>query len=583
MHGFYNKILKIDLSEQQFQIEEIEERVYETYLGGKGLASYLLFTLNPEGVDPLAQENHLIFATGSLTGGLTWGSSRYGVFTKSPLTGLYAESYSGGKVPEAISATGFDAIVIKGCADKLSLLDITPEGVTFHERSDLKGKNTFDTEEEIKHSFFSKKVRSWKQGSVVVGPAAENGIAYSIIKNDGWRCAGRAGTGTVMGSKNLKAIVFQGNCKRKPFDKKQLMALSKELSKESKDHPVVNAYKSMGTSQMVKIMNTAKAFPTEYWKKGVSPHWEKISADALHTQCDVKPHACAKCFLSCGRMTKVLEGRHNGLVLEGPEYETIYVFGGLCMIDSIEEIAWLNSLCDSLGMDTITTGNLCAFAMEAFKLGKSDYEIMPGDADGIGKLIELIANRVGVGEILSQGIIPAAREWGMEDKAVHVKGMEPAGYDPRVLKGMALGYATSDRGACHLRSTFYKPELAGMIKPDEIEGKAEMFVDFEDRLTLFDTQILCRFFRDIYPWELLETLVHGATGIDGSKTNLKKIALTISSKIREFNLREGMTDEHEKIPEALYKKLKDSGISITKEDFEKMLQDYYALRGWKTV
>ncbi len=275
-----------------------------------------------------------------------------------------------------------------------------------------------------------------------------------------------------------------------------------------------------------------------------------------------------------------LHSSHNGLIIEGPEYETIYTFGGLCMIDSIEEIAYLNHLCDGLGMDTITAGNLCAFAMAAFEQGRSDYEIHFGDAEETATLLKLISERKEIGQLLSTGIIPTAKTWGMEDQAVHVKGMEPAGYDPRVLKGIGLGYATSDRGACHLRATFYKPELAGIIDPDQIEGKAKVFVDFEDRLTLFDSMILCKFFRDIYPWELLGTLVSASTGIDGSRENLQKIAQTISSKARQFNLREGMTIEHEKLPAAFYKKLEDSGAVITEDEFGILIKEYYSLREW---
>ena len=580
MQGFYNQILSIDLTAKTSEIQEIDDKIYETYLGGKGIASWLLFERNPEGIDPLSPDNHLIFATGAVTGGVTWGGSRYGVFTKSPLTGLYAESYSGGRVPEAISATGFDAIVIKGAAKELSVLEIRPDGAIFHDGTALAGRDTFETEAAVQQIHGGKKAKGWRSGVVVVGPAAENGVKFSIVKNDGWRCAGRAGMGTVMGSKGIKAILFSGDKRRIPHDKKALMGLSKKMAALSKDHPAVHAYKSMGTSQMVKLMNGANAFPTRYWAKGTAPHWEKISADALHTQCEVKPHACAKCFLACGRMTRVLEGPHKDLVLEGPEYETLYVFGGLCMVDSIEEIVHLNHICDSLGMDTITAGNLCAFAMAAFERGKSDYAIKFGDAQAIALLLKLIANREGVGDLLSQGIVATAEEWGMEKDAVHVKGMEPAGYDPRSLKGMGLAYASSDRGACHLRATFYKPELAGMIDPNQIEGKAEMFIDFEDRLTLFDAMILCKFYRDLYPWELLGEMISAATGIDGSRENLAAIAGNIALKARQFNLREGMTRADETLPEPFHTPLQDSGAVITKVEIERLMEDYHTLRKW---
>ena len=581
MHGFYKKIVVIDLSQESYQIQNVDDWVYREYLGGKGFSTWLLAQLNPKGVGPLAGENHLIFSTGPAIGSMIWGSSRYGVFTKSPLTGFYAESYSGGKVPEAIGATGFDAIVFKGKARQLSVVEITPDKIVFHNAEKLKGWDTFRTEAEVKQAYYQKKNKNWKSGCVVTGPAAENQVAFSIIKNDGWRCAGRAGTGTVMGSKYLKAVIFQGDLRRPVFDEKKLKAIAVTMAKESKTNPAVHAYKKMGTSQMVKVMNNAGAFPTKYWQYGICSHWQNISADALHAKCEIQPHSCAKCFMSCGRMTRVKQGRHKGLILEGPEYETIYAFGGLCMIDSIEEIVYLNHLCDSLGMDTITTGNLCAFAMEAFQQKKSDFRIDYGDSEQTASLISMIARKEGIGELLAQGILKTAEAWGMEDTAVHVKGMEPAGYDPRVLKGMGLGYASSDRGACHLRSTFYKPELSGMIPPDQIQGKAALFVDFEDRLTIFDTFVLCRFFRDMYDWPRLCDLVHTLTGLEVTKEDLQEIASRISSEARNFNLREGMTADHEQLPSGLYRKLRDSGAEITEQDMNVMFGEYYEIRGWE--
>ncbi len=214
-------------------------------------------------------------------------------------------------------------------------------------------------------------------------------------------------------------------------------------------------------------------------------------------------------------------------------------------------------------------------------LKKNYYEIRFGDADAVAELLQRISDKDDIGEILSQGICHTATVFGMEDQAVHVKGMEPAGYDPRVLKGMGLGYATSDRGACHLRATFYKPELAGIIEPDQIEGKAKMFVDFEDRLTLFDAMILCKFFRDIYPWERLGTLIAASTGIDGSQKNLMQIAQSISTKVRDFNIREGMTKAHEQLLAAFHEKLDDSDKVITQNENSILIKEYTALRNWK--
>nr|MCU0539452.1 aldehyde ferredoxin oxidoreductase C-terminal domain-containing protein [Desulfobacterales bacterium] len=203
-----------------------------------------------------------------------------------------------------------------------------------------------------------------------------------------------------------------------------------------------------------------------------------------------------------------------------------------------------------------------------------------GDVDAIARLLGMIARREGIGEILSQGIRHAARVWGLEDIAVHVKGMEPAGYDPRPLKGMGLAYGTSDRGACHLRATFYKPELAGMIPPDQIAGKAELFLEFESRLTVFDTLVLCRFYRDFYQWDRLEEVIRLVTGLDAGEKALKEKALAVADLIRRFNLREGLTPADDRLPPFLHRPLQDTGKVITAAEMETLLQDYYRLHGW---
>ena len=585
MHGFFGRILKVDLEREKYSIESISDDIFEKYSGGKGLASWLLYTHNPVGIDPFDPDNCLIFATGPVTGSSVWGSSRYGVFTKSPQTGLYSESYSGGRVPEAINASGFDAILIHGKSSEPSLLSIHPDGADFHKAGNIWGLDTYRAEDAVNKKFKglygSHKTDNYKKsGTIVIGPAGEKLVKFAVIENDYWRSAGRTGTGTVMGSKRLKAIFFTGDKKRLLFNKNKVLAFSKELAKEGRDDPGVLAYKSMGTPMMVKILNNANAFPTRYWAEGRCSHWQKISAEALHDRCSVKPNACAKCFIACGRMTTIKNGRHAGLKIEGPEYETIYSFGGLCLVDSIEEIAYLNDICDKMGMDTITAGNLCAFTIEASKKGKMDYKIEYGDVDAIADLLYKIANKEDIGKILSEGIIYAAKKWDMEDIAVHTKGLEPAGYDPRVLKGMGLAYATSDRGACHLRSTFYKPELSGVIDPDQTKGKAELFIDFEDRLTIFDTLILCRFYRDLYPWEKLEEIFQQVTGISTDKNSLKIISSSISDIIRRFNIREGMKPEDDKLPEKLHTKLEKTGHTITKKEIKTMVGDYYQLRGW---
>ena len=575
MHGFYNKVLHINLTRRSFDQESVNDEVYQKYLGGKGLSTHLLLNNTKAGVDPLSEDNVLIFATGPTTNTTVWGSSRYGVFTKSPLTGLYAESYAGGKVAEPLSGTGYDAIVIHGASENHVYLEISDEGVKFHHASNIWGKDTYETEDIIKREVGVKNA-----GVVVIGPAGENLVRFACIENDYFRSAGRTGVGAVMGSKKIKGIAFYGNKEKQVAKPDLLRKLYIEIRDIGKEDPGVKRYKDMGTLQMVPVMNKFGAFPTRYWHAGTYDKWQNLTMDALQEKSKVRAHACPKCFAACGRATEVLEGRHKGLKQE-IDYETVGSFGGLCLIDDITEVLYLNDICDRLGMDTMTAGNLCGFTIEASHRQDIGEIIEYGDVDGIATLLNKMARKEGIGATLAEGVKHASKEWGLQDFAAHVKGLDFAMYDPRALKGMGLAFATSDRGACHLRATIYKAEISGLIAPDEIEGKAEIFIDFEDRHTLFDALILCRFFRDLYPWEKISTLINATTGLELGKKQLQKMASDITNKAREFNLREGMKRADEMLPKRFFEdKLEDSGKVLPKADFDKMLSDYYRIKGW---
>jgi len=353
-----------------------------------------------------------------------------------------------------------------------------------------------------------------------------------------------------------------------------------EMRDEAKENPVVRKYREAGTLQIVPLTNIG-SFPTKYWSLGTYDKWQNLTIEALKDKCEVRARACPKCFLACGNLSKVLGGRHKGLKIEGPEYETVNSFGGLCLIDDITEVMYLNDICDRLGIDTITAGNLAGFTIEASQRKAIGEKIDYGDVDGIAALLNQITTKEGIGATLAEGIKHASKEWGLEDLAIHIKGLEPPGYDPRVLKGMGLGYATSDRGACHLRATFYKPELAGIIAPEQVEGKAKIFIEWEDRLTMMDALIICRFFRDLYLWPEMSLIVKATTGMELDERQLRGITSNIANKVREFNLREGMKNTDETLPKRFFEeKLQDSGKVLPKAEFDKMLSDYYELKGW---
>nr|WP_048817820.1 aldehyde ferredoxin oxidoreductase family protein [Desulforamulus hydrothermalis] len=574
MKGFYGKLLRIDLTNRLYQAESIPEEVLAQYLGGKGLGSYLLWQENVAKADPLGPGNKLIFALGPATGSGFFGVGRFGVFARSPLTGGFGESYCGGKAAEAMKAAGYDAVIVEGCADRPVYLEISDRGVAFREAAHLWGLDTIKTEETI-----LKEVNRPGAQAVVIGPAGEQQVAFACLESSFWRSAGRGGMGAVLGSKKVKGIVFYGTARSPVADEAGLQELLTGLARSAQGQPGVKFYRTYGTPGMVALLNKAGAFPSRYWSAGELPEWEQISGERLLEHYHVQPRACCRCLLACGKLVTVKTGLRRGLQLEGPEYETIYAFGGLCCITDMDEIIYLNHLCDRLGMDTITAGNLVALAMEATARGKGNLDIAYGDAAATARLLEQTARREGAGAVLADGIIPAAERLGMTEEAVHVKGMEPAGYDPRILKGVGLGYATSARGACHLRATFYKPELSGVINPDTVEGKPELYIEYENRLTVFNTLILCVFFRDLVQWEQLQELLRVLTGYSYEVGDLRQTANRIITLNRMFNLRCGFDRRHDTLPDKIFKQPL-AGRGISRDELAGMVQRYYQLRGW---
>lgn len=576
MYGFHQRLLFIDLSKQTYHVEPIAEETLEQTLGGRGLGLHLLLTYNPPGVDPISPENNIVFATGPFSGTPFHGSNRYGVFSKSPLTGFFAESYSGGNAAPAMKKTGYDAILLQGASPKPVFLEISPEGVYFHDASAIWGKDTYQTEDTLLALVNVKGAQA-----LVIGPAGENLIPFACIENNYWRSAGRTGMGAVLGSKKVKGVVFHGDSLPPLFNPEGIRQWVGDFVRKYKDAPGVQAYRKYGTTMMVAVMNQAGAFPTGYWESGEAPYWEKISGDTLLQDFEVKPKACPPCLMACGKLAKVQHGPHAGLQVEGPEYETIYAFGGLCGVDDLSEIIYLNDLCDRLGLDTISAGNLLALRLYAERQG-----ILPSSQGSIpltqrlAQWLQDIAFNRGEGREMSGGTLAYGRKLGLEDQVVHVKGLEPAGYDPRVLKGMALAYATSPRGACHLRTTFYKPELSRLSPPEQMEGKAQMLIDYEDRLSVMDALILCRFYRDMSEWPQLSQMVHLATGLEAGPDYLKTLGARLVNWARSFNLREGMKPEDDQIPSRLFREPLPGG-SLEADELKLLLADYYKIRDWK--
>jgi len=572
MKGFFNRLLRIHLKEKRFAFEDIPDAVLEQSLGGKGLGIHFLLSENLAGIDPFSPENHFIITVGPITGTRMWSQSRFAVFSKSPATGGYGESYCGGTLAPKIKGCGVDAVILEGACDSLSFLRIDEHGVSFHDASALRGKDAFASEAFILES------AGTGAGAMVIGPAGENRVRFACIKSDRWRSLGRGGLGAVLGSKGVKGIAFNGNRKAEIADELLLREIIGNISRTAKDSPITLNYQRFGTPNQVKVTNGQDCFPTRYWASGHFEQWQNLSADYMQEHFEVSRHGCPNCFLQCTKLSRVREGRHEGLELEGPEYETIYALGGLNCIDRLEEVAFLNDLCDRLGLDTMTAGNVSAFAVEAFKRGKTDFPIDYNQPDRIAALLRLVARREGVGEVFADGVKGAAERLSLEDIAIHGKGLEPAGFDPRVLKGMGLSYATAARGACHLRGTFYKAELSGEIAKEQIEGKARLHIDYEDRAALFDCLILCRFFQDFILWDELSALVRASTGLALDKAELARMANRITQQTRRFNAREGIGPLSDTLPERFFREKTAEGASISRAELESMIADYNAIR-----
>ena len=570
-------LLRIDLTTRTSREETVPPELIKELIGAKGLGThYLCEEVGPE-VEPLGPEAKLIFAIGPMAGTTMLGSNRYGLFFVSPLTGAYCECYSGGNLTPQFAKTGYKVVIVEGKADGHVYLEISEEGVAFHSAEDLWGLDAYESEDKIVERTDHKRAQA-----CVIGQAGERLVRFACVNNNKWHQLGRGGPGAVFGSKNLKGIVWHGDKKVEVARPDAYKAVGRDLLERTKGDPGVAAYQRGGTLNMVRIVNGANAFPTRYWRKGTLENFERITVETMLAEHGTRNELCPPCVMKCVKRNFVFKGRHKGLEIEGPEYETAYVFGGLCEIKDFSEIMWLNDICDRLGVDSMTAGNLCALAIEASQRGLIDEKMDFGDPDCVGDFLTKMCLREGIGDIWADGVLRVEKEYGLEGVAVHVKGMEPAGYDPRVMKGMGLGYATAPRGACHLRATMYKPELMGISPFDEPEGKAAIYTDWEDRLCIMDCLIYCRFYRDMVQWPYITAVVNTAIGTDYTEDDVHRIANRIVTMSHDFNAARGIGRESERLPEWVSDKpMEDEGaLTFPQVEMEYLLADYYRIRGW---
>jgi aldehyde:ferredoxin oxidoreductase len=540
------------------------------------MGTLLLTRETSPGVDYRDPQNPVIFSSGCFADLPIYGSSRYGIFSKSAQTGGYLECYGGGRTAIPLSRTGNDAIIIKGRSAHPVFLEISHEGVLFRDGSPIWG---LPTDQSLKTML---KERGEPQAAaLVIGPAGEAEVKFAMVINEAGRSFGRGGLGAIWGSKMLKGVVFRGTERRKAADLSALKALYRHMLTEGKENELTRMFRTYGSPMMVGIINTIRAFPTRYWEEGTVEGWERLTGEHLKQTCQLRPTACPHCFLACGKRTKVKRGPYKGLTISGPDYQTVAAFGGLCLISSLEEIIKMNDVCNRLGLDTVSAGNVIAFAMKASRDGRLNLNLPFGDTKRTEELLHKIAYRDGLGGILAEGIREASRTLGLEDLAIHVKGLELPGFDPRSLKGMGLAYAVSQRGATHLQSLFYLDEIKKEPKKGgNTQERVRALVEAEDRMTLFDMLLICKFYGSYLRWNDIIDLIEAVTGRRFREEELRERASKVLSLSMTFNRQEGISVAEDTLPVKLLERAGRDGTRLSPEELEVMIAEYHRLRGW---
>ena len=585
MENCAGKILRVDLTNRSYSVEDLAQKTAEMFIGGHGVATKILMDEMDPKVDPLSPDNKLIFSTGPLTGTAAVMGSRYMVTAKSPMTGLLGFANSGGFFGPAMRSAGYDHIIFEGGSDNPVYMLITDEDIQFKDASHIWGKDTHETEDIIRKEV---EVSGKRVRVACIGPAGEKLVRMAAIMNDKHRAAGRCGLGAVMGSKNLKAVVVQGAKKVSIADAAGFKSIIKEIKTKIKDKPMAEGFRELGTAGSLMLLNEMGILPTKNFKRSSFKGALKISGETLAEKYLVKKKPCFACPIACGRGTKVTDPGYEGEG-EGPEYETLAMLGSNLEIESLAAITKANYICNQLGMDTISVGGTLACAMELFEKGyltKEDagLELKFGDHNLLVKLIELMGKREGFGDVLAEGGFSLAEKFGHPEVFMGLHKMELPGYEPRGAKGMGLNYTTSTIGPSHGRGYTISMEIMGApekIDPVEEQGKAMVTKALQDMTAAWDSSGLCLFATFVMdPAEALGML-SAATGRVFLIMEFIGIGERIFNLQRLFNLKAGLKKENERLPDRFYKEpLPDGPNAGAFLSLEQALTEYKSLRGW---
>jgi aldehyde:ferredoxin oxidoreductase len=580
------KLLRVDLSSGSMRDEFVDEDEVKLFIGGRGLGVKILIEeLNP-GADPLGPDNKLLFMTGPATGTAFPTSGRFHVVTKSPQTGGIGDTNCGGTFGPELRFAGYDGIIIEGKAAEPVYLWIREGEAEIRPAGRYWGKGTWGTEDGIRKELGDPDVKI-----ASIGPAGENLVLCAAIITDKHRAAGRTAAGAVMGSKRLKAVAVRGTKKPPVADEGKLReAVGKALKILRENAVVGKGLPTYGTAILVNIINEAGIFPTRNFQTGVFAAADKMSGETIAKMILVKNKACWGCPIACGRVTRITQPPYQ-VEGEGPEYGTDWSMGANCGVDDLNAITKAHNLCDELGMDPISFGNTLGCAMELYERGKiskeklGGLELKFGNPQVVVELAWRTAHRVGFGNSIALGAKRLAEKYGAPEVAMHVKGLELPAYDPRGVQGHGLGYATSNRGGCHLRAYMIAPEVLGI--PERLnrfttEGKAHWVKTFQDLFCVVDSAVVCKFLTfGIGAPEIVEML-NAITGWGWAVDDLMKVGDRIYTLERLFINREGFGRKDDTLPKRLLEEPMPEGPSkghVVK--LGAMLDEYYALRGWK--
>ena len=595
------KLLRLNLTEWKAREEKIPESLLRKYIGGRGLGAYLALKEIPPGIDPFSPENKIYILTGPVVGTGAFETGRYHVVGKSPLTGILGDANSGGQFGPWLRFAGYDGIVVEGASDEPVWVSIVDGEVQFHLAKHLWGKGVVHTENTIRKEM---NTPSEHIGSILsIGPAGENLSKIAAIMNDKYRAAGRTGLAAVLGSKKLKAIFVKGSRKIEIADKEKFKEESKKIIDKITKHSISEALSKFGTAVLVNIINSHGAFPTKNWTRGTFEKAFEISGEYLAEKYLVTNKGCWGCVIRCSRVSKVDSGPYRTPVSEGPEYESIWAMGANTTIGDMEALIKLNYLANDLGFDTISLGNTVATLMELYEKAKNgslpeekakeleellqDIEPSWGNAHAFAQLVWRMAYRHGIGDYAAEGAMRLAEYFGSPDSAIHVRGLELPAYDPRGINSMALSYATSNRGGCHLRAYAVSFDVLGVpekFDPLAVDNKKVELVKYQqDYFSVIDSLVICKFNSFATDHTDYVGVLNAVTGWDMTADELLTAGERIYNLERLFAVREGHGYK-DTLPKRLLEEPLPDGPAkgrTAKEALEKYLPYYYELRGWE--